>query len=432
MAVRIRLIEAHFSSVSTVLDDHPWLLARDFNAIVHRLMFKGINATDLFSDYSFSILDPFATHTSKGKEDTIDDIHPISTSQEESTLSKPQVVPQEKQEKDKEDKEVSKQVLPFPHRVAKAERRRKEADMFKEIYDIFKKVVINVPLVDLVAQVLKCENFLKELCTIKRRFKNEGKVDLGIVFSSLYQMPMPMKHIDSSSFLIKCTIADIAFLDALANLGAAINVMPKLVFSQLQGVNLKPIKLFAFLTDRCCVVPEGVLEDVLVKVKYLLFLVDSYVLDMDDSRFRQKGHSFLILDSKLLINIDHAFDVENFNSDTIFEMSATNGTIFMDCNVIPYSSTFTMSTNDSQVGKFSSSICESSMEVSSLTDIDLNLLVLSSEQAPSLELKLLPDSLKYIYLGEREKLPMIVASDIAIEEETHLLEVLKQRMKAIG
>ena len=158
--------------------------------------------------------------------------------------------------------------------------------MFDEVYDIFKKVVINVPLVDLVAQVSKYAKFLKELCTTKRKFKHEGKVNLGAVVSSLYQMLMPVKCKDPSSFLIPCTIGDIEFSNALADLGAAINVMPKSVFDQLKGVELKPMNLVASLADRRYTVLEGVLEDILVKVKDFIFPTDFYVLDMDDGRFR--------------------------------------------------------------------------------------------------------------------------------------------------
>ncbi|XP_028802716.1 uncharacterized protein LOC114757797 [Neltuma alba] len=555
----------------------------------------GINAISLRSGNSITSADPVTTHASTDKEAIIKDSPPASTSHNKSTLSTPHVALQEEQEKDGEGKKVSEQVLPFPTGVIKAERRKKEAEMFKEVYDIFKKVVINVPLVDLVAQVPKYAKFLKELCTTKRRLKHDGKVDLGAVVSSLYQMPMPVKCKDPGSFLIPCTIGNIEFSDALADLGAAINVMPKSVFAQLQGVDLKPTNLIASLADRRCVVPEGVLEDVLVKVKDLIFPADFYVLDMDDARFRQKGHSSLILgrpflktaramidvhagtltmefagkiirfdvldsmrhppdscaeidvsfvdiitddavidfrdsmisrscdivglddsiscscseigscdsctgidaadidvftdfieivrhssfdssapvhrlgtfsdsssstsvdshglsqllsvidaidatdsstlpNSELLVNIDHVPDIEVFDSDpdVASDMSATDGTSFMNCGVLSDSSIVTVPANDSQVGKVCSFACESSMQVSSLTNIDLKPLVPSIEQAPSLELKPLPDSLKYAYLGEDETLPVILASDIAVDEEIRLLEVLKRRMKAIG
>ncbi|XP_028801910.1 uncharacterized protein LOC114757090 [Neltuma alba] len=215
-----------------------------------------VNAISLRSGNSITSVDPVTTFTSKDEEAIIKDSPPTSTSYDKSILSKPQVALQEEQEKDEEGKKVSEQVLPFLTEVVMAERRKKEAEMFKEVYDIFKKVVINVLLVDLVAQVPKYVKFLKELCTTKRRLKHNGKVDLCSVVSSLYQMPMPVKYKDPSSFLISCTIGDIEFLDTLANLGVAINVMPKSIFAQLQGVDLKSKNLTASLVDRCYVVPK--------------------------------------------------------------------------------------------------------------------------------------------------------------------------------
>ncbi|XP_028755911.1 uncharacterized protein LOC114715281, partial [Neltuma alba] len=269
----------------------------------------GVNTISLRSRNSITSADPITTYASKDEKAIIKNSPPTSISHNKSTLSKPHVELQEEQQKDGEEKKVSEQVLPFPIGVIRAGRRKKETKMFKEVYDIFKKVVINVPLVNLAVQVLKYAKFLKELCITKRRFKHDRKVDLWVVVSSLYQMPMPMKCKDPGSFLIPCTIGNIEFSYTLADLGAVINVMTKSVFAQLQGVDLKPTNLIASLANRCCVVPEGVLEDVLVKVKDLIFPADFYVLDMDDARFRQKGHSSLILGRPFLKTARAMIDV---------------------------------------------------------------------------------------------------------------------------
>ncbi|MCQ7416356.1 RNA-directed DNA polymerase, partial [Salmonella enterica] len=53
-------------------------------------------------------------------------------------------------------------------------------------------------------------------------------------------------------------------------------------------------------------------------------------------------------------------------------------------------------------------------------------------EAPTLDLKPLPDHLKYVYLGESETLPIIVASDLMPEHEEALIKLLQQYRKAIG
>lgn len=49
-----------------------------------------------------------------------------------------------------------------------------------------------------------------------------------------------------------------------------------------------------------------------------------------------------------------------------------------------------------------------------------------------LELKPLPDSLKYAFLGPNESLLVIVASDLDLDQETKLLALLQENKEAIG
>ncbi|KAM1083435.1 hypothetical protein ACFX19_022242 [Malus domestica] len=53
-------------------------------------------------------------------------------------------------------------------------------------------------------------------------------------------------------------------------------------------------------------------------------------------------------------------------------------------------------------------------------------------QAPILELKPLPDHLKYVFLGDNETLPVIVSSSLTAIEEEKLIRVLKEHKMAIG
>ncbi|CAN6581475.1 unnamed protein product [Malus baccata var. baccata] len=56
----------------------------------------------------------------------------------------------------------------------------------------------------------------------------------------------------------------------------------------------------------------------------------------------------------------------------------------------------------------------------------------SSEQAPKLELKLLPSHLKYAHLGVNETLPVTIAADLNDTEEDKLLRVLRKYQDALG
>jgi len=48
------------------------------------------------------------------------------------------------------------------------------------------------------------------------------------------------------------------------------------------------------------------------------------------------------------------------------------------------------------------------------------------------ELKPLPDNLKYVYLEEEDKLPVIISTSLTVEQEQRLLLVLKKHKRAIG
>ncbi|KAI3670822.1 hypothetical protein L1987_87464 [Smallanthus sonchifolius] len=56
----------------------------------------------------------------------------------------------------------------------------------------------------------------------------------------------------------------------------------------------------------------------------------------------------------------------------------------------------------------------------------------SLEEPPTLELKDLPSHLKYVFLGDNDTLPVIIASNLEKAQEQALLKVLKANKEAIG
>jgi len=53
------------------------------------------------------------------------------------------------------------------------------------------------------------------------------------------------------------------------------------------------------------------------------------------------------------------------------------------------------------------------------------------EEPPNLELKPLPETLKYAYLGEDEKLPVVIVSNLSKNQKDSLLSVVKENKEAI-
>ncbi|KAK9209124.1 hypothetical protein WN944_001488 [Citrus x changshan-huyou] len=56
----------------------------------------------------------------------------------------------------------------------------------------------------------------------------------------------------------------------------------------------------------------------------------------------------------------------------------------------------------------------------------------SAEAPPKLELKALPDTLEYAFLGESDTLPVIISSSLDLEQKGKLLGILKEHKEAIG
>nr|GEX71932.1 reverse transcriptase domain-containing protein [Tanacetum cinerariifolium] len=56
----------------------------------------------------------------------------------------------------------------------------------------------------------------------------------------------------------------------------------------------------------------------------------------------------------------------------------------------------------------------------------------SDDEPPKVELKELPPHLEYVFLGENEKWPVIIAKDLSFNEKSALIDVLKSRKKAIA
>ncbi|XP_022874025.1 uncharacterized protein LOC111392860 [Olea europaea var. sylvestris] len=127
---------------------------------------------------------------------------------------------------------------PFPCRFVKSKRDEHE----NEILETFRKVQVNIPLLDAIYQVPHYAKFLKELCTNKHRLKDNEVVSVGENVLTVLQKKLPPKCKDPGSFTIPCIIGN----------------------------------------TRSNAFPKGVLEDVLVQVNELIFPADFYVLDMQD------------------------------------------------------------------------------------------------------------------------------------------------------
>jgi len=148
--------------------------------------------------------------------------------------------------------------LPFPHVMTK----QRKVNYNSEIFETFKQVRINIPLLDAIKQVPSYAKFLKDQCTVKRKLNVKKKAFLAEQVSVILQNNNALKYKNPGCPTISCFIGEHKIERALLDLGASVNLLPYSVFQSLNLGELKPTSVTLLLADRSVKVPRGIVEDV--------------------------------------------------------------------------------------------------------------------------------------------------------------------------
>jgi len=325
---------------------------------------------------------------------------------------------------------------------------KKNPAQVEKIWEIFKQVKVNIPLLDAIDQVPSYAKFLKDLCTRKHSTHVPKKVYLAANVTEMLSKPLPTKLKDPGCPTISCTIGG-TFIDrALLDLGAGVNLLPYSVYKQLGVGELKPTKITLQLADRSIKIPKGEIEDVLIKVGNFIFPVDFIVLEtvpVDNARGQIPvilGRPFLAT-SNAMINCRNGCMKLTFGNMTIDLNIFNLGKQLMDPSDQPFDvnliegipsehfendiqSKFIQSKVEEEydeveqwfnavepqedfISSFHWASISEPLEDEKVTEDEPN-----NDKSPKLELKPLPENLKYAYLGEEETLPVIIAADLSI------------------
>ncbi|XP_040947366.1 uncharacterized protein [Gossypium hirsutum] len=374
--------------------------------------------------------------------------------------------------KAKPDSEIQKPIVvppPFPRRLAKDKKEKEE----KEILETFRKVEVNIPLLDAIKQIPRYAKFLKELCTSKRRFIGNERVNVGENVSAVLQKKVPPKYKDQGMFAISCKIGNVGIKKAMCDLGASINVMPYPIYKMINAGPLKMTGVIIQLADRSVIYPEGLLEDVIVKVNELVFPADFYIINMEDDN--TTNSSDILLERLFLSTASAKIDVQSgmltmeFDGDimkfNVYEamnhpnsLSNISSIDSIDCLTQNYSeyhdfdeleTVFYRSIGMDVLSRLEElAVIEDPLREiikhletqPSLTNQGNQFELLPSQtkmlpsilQPPTLKLKALPDHLKYVFWGEKDTLPVIVSNKLTKDEEESLVRVLRDYKEAIG
>ncbi|CAN6712238.1 unnamed protein product [Malus baccata var. baccata] len=330
--------------------------------------------------------------------------------------------------------------MPYPERLKPKVKDQHLPDFMKTL----SKVQINLPLIDAIKNIPSYAKFLKDVCTKKKKLVDFEKVILTEQCSVVLLHKLPPKKQDPGSFTFSCTIGNSNFKRALIDLGASINLMPFSVFQRLRQGEIKPTSVILELADHSVAYPRRIIEDVIIKVDNLYLPADFVILDMDEDM-----QTPIILGRLFMANARTLIDVEagtltlrvQDQSVVFILFEATKRPVEVeDCMSVDVldSLIHNKNTEDEEVFEYVSAL-ESVpfqppcwMHVFESLGEPKKLLQPSKVHPPKLELKELPEHLKYAYLGADSSLPVIIAADLSSTEEDKLLDILRSYQDAIG
>ena len=362
---------------------------------------------------------------------------------------------------------VEVNTTPYPTALEKPEKPTfgKNGPQADDMWETFRQVKINIPLIDAIKQIPSYAKFLRDLCTQKRRHRTPVKSNTAAHVNATLTNFLPPKLKDPGAPLIKIEIGNIKIKKALLDLGASINVLPGDLYDKHDFGTLHHANMTVSMADLSINLPRGMLTDVIVKIEDFYYPVDFVVIDSHKSSLDNQqnvilGRPFLATANAQIGCRDNAIDIIFGNRKMRLQtFGKTNPSFQNDCFMIDtigdcvheHTATVLVDINDDLDDVFCESdrtqILEEQREflnniygrASTWTNqheklpssIDSKMKP-SLEEPPVLELKLLPEHLKYAFLGQGETLPVIIASDLMQEQEQALLRVLHNHKAAIG
>ncbi|GJS35464.1 reverse transcriptase domain-containing protein [Tanacetum coccineum] len=191
--------------------------------------------------------------------------------------------------------------IPYPQRL----RKEKMEAKYGKFLNMIHAVRINIPLIDVLVGMPNYGKFLKELISNKHKIEQIYVDFLSDESSAMIQNKVPPKLGDPESFLIPCNFNKKIPCNALADLGASINLMPYSLYAKLSLKTLKPTKMSIRLADRSFQYPVGIAENILVEVVI---------------RVKQKQLNLGVRTERMIFNIDSAMKHSYSNYDTYFSI----------------------------------------------------------------------------------------------------------------
>nr|GEX34306.1 reverse transcriptase domain-containing protein [Tanacetum cinerariifolium] len=307
----------------------------------------------------------------------------------------------------------------------------------------------------------KFASTIKSLLANKDKLFELAKVSLNENCSAMLLKKFPEKLGDPSKFLIPCDYPGMEICHALADLGARINLMPLSIWKKLSLPELTTTQITLELANRSITYPKGVAEDVFVKLGKFHFPTDFVVVDFEaDPRVPLiLGRSFLrtgcalidVYGEEITLTINNESITFNLNQTMRYSLTYDDTSVnrvdvidvtceefvqdVLDFQYNPKSSNPTLVSEDS-ISKNDSCkvpiVKSSSLTLTPFGETAESKEKSSVEEPPELELKDFPSHLEYAFLEDSNKLLVIIAKKLKVDDREALLNVLKSHKRAIA
>jgi hypothetical protein len=349
----------------------------------------------------------------------------------------PQVEKESEVEKEKEEPRVYTPPIPFPQRLKK----KSNDKQFSKFAEMMRKLYVTMPFTEVITQAPSYARFLKDVITCRRTIEDVDTVSLNGECSAILQPRMPPKLEDPGSFSISCYINDIKIERAMCDLGASISLMPYSLCKKLNMGEPKPTSMILRLADRSSRFPRGVLKDVPVRVGNFYIPGDFVVLEMEEDNEIPilLGRPFLYTAGAIFDTTKGSITMRVGDEEIEFnlEKAQRGPSSTMTCNYLDLVDTYEMHDVPNLL-------------MDEFDDLDYELpkrvdfwAILNEgdegetqdnkgKESCSVELKPLPTSLRYEFLGPNSTFPIIVNASLDDCQTLKLLDVVREHKDAIG
>ncbi|GJU28237.1 reverse transcriptase domain-containing protein [Tanacetum coccineum] len=286
----------------------------------------------------------------------------------------------------------------------------------------------------------------------------------------MIQNKVPPKLGDAGSFLIPCHFNQAFSCNALADLGASINLRPYSLYAKLSLETFKPTRMSVRLADQSFQYHVGIAKNMLVKVGKFTFPADFVILEMEEDskipiifgrpflhtadaviRVKIKQLNLRIRNERMIFHIDSAMKHSYSNDDTCFSIDVIDEIIEEDFDALLDEGSQIFHSIEGTIleeklfAEFDEFIAMTADEESEsetnekepefekiILNTDYKVKTSLEEPPTDLELKPLPDNLEYVFLEEPSFLPVIISSQLSKENKDKLVSVLKKHKQAFA